>query len=738
MGDIWTYFILAFGPSHIAQGVLVAYILKLTAGSYVTYLFLRRNHVSENSSFYMALLYNCSFWAVAIFSYVNHTNYLLYAPLFLLIAENILEHKKYARIAMSFLMAISLMNSLVYTFNFTVLVFIYMTVKRLTESKNALKLKGVLFGALEWIYINILAVLLGSVIVIPQLILTLSSTRSVMHGMSDVFRYAMETTMNMLSPQYAVVYGFRIVWGMQISSFASYLVIPLIVYGLLKSKRLWAQAQWRVPLITMGVFLILLYVEPLTVALNMFAGTYQRWTLMIVIFELLLAGHAMDVLNENLGDVKIVVYITSTLTIFGFLVFFYLAPRSLNVIYGDSEQFLSLIFAATLVSVFLVMKKNPKILKTLCVINLVFSYAVLAYYQYQCASPNQFSTEYTDKNVSSWLSNRGVLYGGQAQLYYNSFITRSVASRTTSLVYSLSLEELRLMGKTTSLAMARDYSEGMKYLLGAEYNERLSFNGGENCRDVYYCLYPTGYSGTKGLVFDKTKSISIEDFKKLNIMDKYRTMMNLLIGDVTTGIYVTKPGVDQSAFWTKEGKWYTHTFEPTSKNYVFHAITPVLFCINRVGDTCELTIESTYFDANIDGLKSLSLESAYAPSWMEGISRIEPNINVFEAEALNIENPTVGYEWINSNRLVIHLKNVTSQNIVMLPIAYDSSFKIVGTTSAYLKDVQLGMMGIDGLNGDEDIIIEYRPPYLKVIPIAYGLAAVMLLVQFILSKKENS
>jgi len=216
-------------------------------------------------------------------------------------------------------------------------------------------------------------------------------------------------------------------------------------------------------------------------------------------------------------------------------------------------------------------------------------------------------------------------------------------------------------------------------------------------------------------------------------------MMNLLIGDETTGTISKVTPFDDSAFWTKNDLWYDHTFaEGDGVDLVVHSFSGMRVCVNRTNGVCEFMTETTYFDMNIPGLKTISLspEAGHTPAFVT-VDGGAPYVDVFQKEVLNITNPTVDYEWVSSNKLVIHLKDITVNDIVMLPVAYDKSFVVINDSTAVLKDIQLGMLGIDGFTGTKDIVIEYKPNYLKTIPMVYGLGlAAYLFLRYVIKRKS--
>lgn len=156
----------------------------------------------------------------------------------LLIAENMIEGKRYAKVYMFALLTISLMNSLIYSFNFSVLVFIYISIKSFISTQQKFRIKTMAKILSEWVIINVLAVMASSIIVLPQIMLVLDTTRAAAHLNDNFFLYILETTLNIVTPNFLVINGFRLSYGMEISSFVSYIGIPLIIYGFIHSKKI--------------------------------------------------------------------------------------------------------------------------------------------------------------------------------------------------------------------------------------------------------------------------------------------------------------------------------------------------------------------------------------------------------------------------------------------------------------------------------------------------------------------
>ena len=123
----------------------------------------------------------------------------------LLIAENMIEGKKYARVSMFALLTLSLMNSLIYSFNFSVLVFIYISVKSFFSTESELRIKKAISVVLQWVIINVLAVMASSIIVLPQIMLVLDTTRAAAHLTDNFFLYILETSLNILTPNFLVL-----------------------------------------------------------------------------------------------------------------------------------------------------------------------------------------------------------------------------------------------------------------------------------------------------------------------------------------------------------------------------------------------------------------------------------------------------------------------------------------------------------------------------------------------------
>lgn len=78
---------------------------------------------------------------------------------------------------MSILLIVSLFNSVIYSFNFTVLVFLYLSIKRSFLLGRKSNLKDWLVWVKEWVVVNLFAVASSSLVIIPQLIHILDSSR---------------------------------------------------------------------------------------------------------------------------------------------------------------------------------------------------------------------------------------------------------------------------------------------------------------------------------------------------------------------------------------------------------------------------------------------------------------------------------------------------------------------------------------------------------------------------------
>lgn len=97
---------------------------------------------------------------------------------------------------------------------------------------------------------------------------------------------------------------------------------------------------------------------------------------------------------------------------------------------------------------------------------------------------------------------------------------------------------------------------------------------------------------------------------------------------------------------------------------------------------------------------------------------------------------TTPYEWVDNNTISVDVKGLSEDEIVMLPVAYHKNFVITGGKGK-LSEVQLGMLGISGTQGEETVLIEYRPTYLRYIAIAYFLEFIALFVLVISKKIRN-
>lgn len=706
-------------------------------GSYFAYLFFKKNAISEQTSFYLALLYNCSFWSVAIFSYINHTNYLLYVPLMLLIAENMIEGKRYARISMFALLTLSLMNSLIYSFNFSVLAFIYISVKSYFYTKSDLRFKKVTKVLFEWVVINVLAVMASSIIILPQIMLVLDTTRAAAHLTDNFFLYILETTLNILTPNFLVLNGFRLPYGMEISSFVSYIGVPLVVYGFIQSKKMEQSHNFKTAKWVLTILLVILYLLPLNNALNLFTGTYQRWTLFLVIFQLMMVGYGLDYLKNNYKDVKWIILGSSSVAMMGTYLNYYFMANAENPIGINQDQIISFVFGLVIILIFYLFKKSEKLLNYLLIINLLAIYSLMGLYHYYCSDNYPIRSDYQTNGAYSSVANRGVIYGGSAQLYYNSFVNNRMANRTTVLTYSKTLQEIADMGIDTALAMARDYNPGMQYLLASPYVEKFSLTLDGQCYENQYCLTPTGYTETKGVVLDKDKTISLKDFKELSFTEKNKSILENLITDKTTIILPAKNNIDMSKYWSKEDNWYTHVFIEGENRPVLYAQTSTYFCVNKTEDDCALFSEMTYFDTDIEGIESISVSTRKLKIKYRNGDLPEPYVEILPQESFRLPENTADYIWIDSNKLIVNLRSVEDNGVVMLPIAYDKNFVIMNESQIQLKDIQLGMLGLDNINNEEFVIIEYRPSYISIIPWIYLVLSAIFTVILIINRKEN-
>ena len=735
MGDIWTYFILLFGEKHISEGILLAYVLKLTLGSYFVYLLLKRNKISESTSFYLSLLYNCSFWSIAVISYVNHTNYLLYVPLMLYLAEDLIINKPKTRIYMIILLTISLMNSLIYSFTFSVIVFTYIAIKRFILSETKVEIKKILSWTLEWTLINIASLIAGSIIIVPQIAFLLGSTRSPIQTLDNPFLYALETTLNIISPNYSVLDGFRLSYSLEISSFASYLIVPLILFGVFNFKYFKQIKEFKVALIAIAIQLIALYIQPLNNFLNLFTGTYQRWVLITVIFQLILAGFVIDYLKENPRQVKDVILSTLVLTLIGLALNLYFYPSSGSTLSTMDDQIVSFLFVLSLLCIFILFKNHSNLLKYAMVINIIFAYFTLSIYHFHASRPYPFASDFEDSGAFSSIANRGILYNGAAPIYYNSFIANAMADRTTLLTYSETVKELRARGIDMHLAMARDYNIHLQYLIGSRHRETISFVDASECYDAKYCLTPTGNGQSRALVLDMKQTLSLEDFKTLNIMEKNRALVEYLIADKTNVDIHRIPATDTSEYWTKDDKWYTHTYEEGDTKPILYSKTSTFFCVNLSNGDCELSVEGSYFDTDIVGLKSISVNPRNL-SIRYAIGEVEvPFVEIYEPQSVVIPEKTAIYNWVDSNKLEVNLRDVAAGELVVFPIAYSENFKVKNAVNVELIDTQLGMLSFVHTGRADSLTIQYEPPYLRWLRIIYAFGVIATVFTVLIKRR---
>lgn len=124
--------------------------------------------------------------------------------------------------------------------------------------------------------INVFAVLSSGVIVIPQLIQLMNSTRSSHIDFANTLIYIVESLHNVIAPQVAVIDGLRIPYAMQVNSFASFIVIPMILYSLIKKDVFSDNKNWQTSIIVVIVYMVILLVEPINYGLNLMTGSYQR------------------------------------------------------------------------------------------------------------------------------------------------------------------------------------------------------------------------------------------------------------------------------------------------------------------------------------------------------------------------------------------------------------------------------------------------------------------------------
>lgn len=272
--------------------------------------------------------------------------------------------------------------------------------------------------------------------------------------------------------------------------------------------------------------------------------------------------------------------------------------------------------------------------------NLIASYGIIVLYFNEMSYPNQIEADYPQVDVASWFTNRGILYGGFSQQYFNSFIYQNQINRTAVMSYSYTLDEIETMtGSSVFSSLARENSPYMEYLLGIQYREKLSMKPHRGCYDNYFCLEPTRFPGPSGVVLNQSQAISLDDFKAQNWIDKARIVATTYIGTTTTVDIQTTQPVDAEKFWVKEGNWYTHYVSSLDKPYVFYSLRPIYFCVNRSESGCQYEKESTYFETDIKGIESISvLAPSYRQSLFENRMGEAPYVDVFlEPKVMPIE-----------------------------------------------------------------------------------------------------
>ena len=90
--------------------------------------------------------------------------------------------------------------------------------------------------------------------------------------MANPFLYIGESLLNIISPQVSVLLGFRPFYGMQINSFASFIVVPLILYSLFNWREFKEKIEWRIAVSSMVIYVVILIIEPLNYMLNLLGG----------------------------------------------------------------------------------------------------------------------------------------------------------------------------------------------------------------------------------------------------------------------------------------------------------------------------------------------------------------------------------------------------------------------------------------------------------------------------------
>lgn len=72
----------------------------------------------------------------------------------------------------------------------------------------------------------------------------------------------------------------------------------------------------------------------------------------------------------------------------------------------------------------------------------------------------------------------------------------------------------------------------------------------------------------------------------------------------------------------------------------------------------------------------------------------------------------------------------------MLPVGYHKDFKVV-KGEVNLSEIQLGMIGISDSNKQQEIIIEYKPSYIRYIWASYTLAVIGAMTLVVYKKIKN-